>query len=297
MQSSMVDNINEITNQARQGSVAAIIQLLNENLIISGVRTRAIFTDGVLQLLCEGSTVQQLEQSILVPKIQEILELIAPYNIYKVNINCRIVREEQILWLEEIKRDPENQLLWLQEIVIRQPNFWQRGQIFIENMIKSQSDKITDKSKLPKLQSFVIDNKTKQEGLQIFKTLVIGVSGLSLLMIFAWVITSGLNHKVVNLPSAKNTNVNPTLHHHVSNDHFASAVRLANQATANGRIAMTRTQWLEVAAIWQRASDLMAQVPSSHSRYQEARIRTKLYKEYSIAADKEAEKINSENKL
>jgi hypothetical protein len=48
---------------------------------------------------------------------------------------------------------------------------------------------------------------------------------------------------------------------------------------------------LELAARWQRASDLMSQVPPSHSRYQEAKIRTKLYREYSKTAEKEAEKM------
>jgi hypothetical protein len=50
----MADRINDIIWQARQGSVAAIIQVLNESLVLSGVRTRAVFADGVLQLLCEA---------------------------------------------------------------------------------------------------------------------------------------------------------------------------------------------------------------------------------------------------
>jgi len=47
---------------------------------------------------------------------------------------------------------------------------------------------------------------------------------------------------------------------------------------------------LELAATWQRASDLMSQVSPSHSRYQEAQIRTKLYKKFSQVAQKKAEK-------
>ena len=46
-------------------------------------------------------------------------------------------------------------------------------------------------------------------------------------------------------------------------------MRLANQATATTKMAITSTQWLELAATWQRASDLMGQVSPSHSRYQE----------------------------
>ncbi|MFM7367544.1 MAG: hypothetical protein ACKO2Z_07050, partial [Sphaerospermopsis kisseleviana] len=122
----MVDRINDIAWQAHQGSVAATIQVLNERLVMSGVRTRAIFADGVLQILCEAATVEQLEQSTLVANIQQILESIAPRNIRKVKINSRIVREEQLLWLEEINRNSENQLLWSQEITLSQPSLFQQ---------------------------------------------------------------------------------------------------------------------------------------------------------------------------
>ena len=120
----MVDQINDIAWQAHQGSVAAIIQILNERLANSGVRTRAIFEKGVLQLLCEASTVDKLEQSILVKQIRQILESIAPRNIRRVNINSRIVREQQLLWLEEISRDPENQLLWSEEVTLVKPHIF-----------------------------------------------------------------------------------------------------------------------------------------------------------------------------
>ena len=52
----MVNSVNDIAKQARRGSVSAIIQILNEKLADSGVRTRAIFEDGILQLLCEAPT-------------------------------------------------------------------------------------------------------------------------------------------------------------------------------------------------------------------------------------------------
>ncbi|MEY3866360.1 MAG: hypothetical protein RLZZ338_251, partial [Cyanobacteriota bacterium] len=119
----MVDLMDNTTRQARQGSVAAIIQVLNAQLSESGVRTRAIFTDGVLQLLCEASDVEYLEQFTLVERIQQILEELAPRNINRVNIYCRLVQEQQLLWLEEITRQPEHSLLWTQKIIIRKPNF------------------------------------------------------------------------------------------------------------------------------------------------------------------------------
>ncbi len=49
----MVNIVDDIARQARQGSVAAIIQILNDRLAEIGVRTRAVFADGVLQLLCD----------------------------------------------------------------------------------------------------------------------------------------------------------------------------------------------------------------------------------------------------
>jgi hypothetical protein len=101
----MIDRINDIGWQAHQGSIAAIIQVLNERLVMSGVRTRAVFVDGVLQILCEAATVEQLEQSILVPEVQQILDSIAPRHIYRVKINTRIVQEDQLLWLEDINSD------------------------------------------------------------------------------------------------------------------------------------------------------------------------------------------------
>ncbi|HAJ60521.1 MAG TPA: hypothetical protein DCP31_15680, partial [Cyanobacteria bacterium UBA8543] len=64
----------------------------------------------------------QLEQSVRVAQIRQILEDIAPRNIRRVRINSRIVREQQLLWLEEITRDPEHQLLWSEEIILTKPN-------------------------------------------------------------------------------------------------------------------------------------------------------------------------------
>ena len=122
----MSGTMEDIARQAHQGSVVAIIQTLNERLADFGVRTRAILADGVLQVLCEAAKPEQLEQSILVSQIQEILEEISPRNIRRVRINSRIVREEQLLWLEEISRDPDNQLLWYEDITLTRPNFFKQ---------------------------------------------------------------------------------------------------------------------------------------------------------------------------
>jgi hypothetical protein len=295
----MADRINDIIWQARQGSVAAIIQVLNENLVLSGVRTRAVFADGVLELLCEAATLEQLEQSILVPKIQEMLESLTPRHIRRVNVNSRIVREEQLLWLEEIHRDPKNQLLWSQEIILTQPNFWKR---LIPDF--TQATKKVRKPVLAQPQSLI---KNQEQGKISIKTLLIGVLGLSSMILLALLLEIRLSNTLKN-PLPLGSQSSPTANRKQpeslnssgsqtvstpSDDPFYASVRLANQATAASRTAMNSTQWLELAATWQRASDLMSQVSPSHGRYQEAQIRMKLYKKFSEAAQKEAEKSRS----
>ena len=299
----MVDRINDIAWQAHQGSVAAIIQLLNEKLAQFGVRTRAIFADGVLQLLCEAARVEQLEQSGLVERIQQILETIAPRNIRRVNINSRIVREQQLLWLTEIYRDCDNQLLWSEEITLTQPNILKQ---LIQDFTEAQTE--LGQINLPpsnssRLAPLTKKNKHKNSPVKI-------VAGLSSLLLLSWIIYTQLGDKLKTLTqleifkvlTVRSTNETrlETLPHDVNNsldvtsdEPFAAAVRIANQASASGKTVTSSTQWLELAARWQRASDLMGTVPPSHSRYEEAKIRTQLYKKYSEAAQKEADKSKS----
>ncbi|MEH1780099.1 MAG: hypothetical protein V7K67_31090 [Nostoc sp.] len=302
----VVDRINDIAWQAHQGSVAAIIQLLNEKLAKSGVRTRAIFSDGVLQLLCEAARVEQLEQSPLVEQIHQILESIAPRHIRRVNINSRIVREQQLLWLKEIDSDRENQLLWSQEITLIQPNIIKQ---LIKDFTEAQAE--LGKPNFPKTsvsRPLVLINKEKQRTKPQTKILV--AAGLCSLLLLSWVVYAQLGNKLKNLmqletsKSLTTEKTNETkvktpsrvLNNSLSeqpDDPFTTSVRIANQASASGKIATTSTQWLEIAAKWQRASDLMSTVPQNHSRYQEAKIRTQLYKKYSEAAQKEADKSKS----
>ncbi|QLE43733.1 hypothetical protein FD723_27035 [Nostoc sp. C052] len=302
----VVDRINDIAWQAHQGSVAAIIQLLNEKLAKSGVRTRAIFSDGVLQLLCEAARVEQLEQSPLVEQIHQILESIAPRHIRRVNINSRIVREQQLLWLKEIDSDRENQLLWSQEITLIQPNIIKQ---LIKDFTEAQAE--LGKPNFPKTsvsRPLVLINKEKQKTKPQKKILV--TAGLCSLLLLSWVVYAQLGNKLKNLMqletskslTTENTNKTkvqtPSLVPNNSlseqpDDPFTTSVRIANLASASGKTATTSTQWLEIAAKWQRASDLMSTVPQNHSRYQEAKIRTQLYKKYSEAAQKEADKSKS----
>ncbi|MEH2434268.1 MAG: hypothetical protein V7K25_08430 [Nostoc sp.] len=302
----VVDRINDIVWQAHQGSVAAIIQLLNEKLAKSGVRTRAIFSDGVLQLLCEAARIEQLEQSPLVEQIQQILDSIAPRYIRRVNINSRIVREQQLLWLKEIDSDRDNQLLWSQEITLIQPNIVKQ---LITDFTEAQAE--LGKPNFPRTQVFrplVLINKEKYKKKP--KVKILAAAGLCSLLLLSWVVYAQLGNNLINLIQLQTsksitpentsnrkvqTSLSPTKNNlsDPSDDQFATAVRIANQASASGKTATVSTQWLDIAAKWQRASDLMSKVPQKHSRYQEAKIRTQLYKKYSEAAQKEAGKSKS----
>ncbi|MGK7926358.1 MAG: hypothetical protein AB4290_14165 [Spirulina sp.] len=119
-------NMDEIAKQARQGSVAAIVQIMNDRLSDMGVRTRAVLEKGILQVLCEAKKSEPLEQSTLIARLREILEAIEPRNLRRVKICSRIAREQQLVWLEDIHRNPENEVLWCQEIVLRKPNIWHK---------------------------------------------------------------------------------------------------------------------------------------------------------------------------
>jgi hypothetical protein len=290
----MVDRINDIAWQASQGSVAAIIQILNQKLANSGVRTRAVFVDGVLQLLCEAHTPENLEKSSLVSQIQETLELIAPRNIYRVNINSRIVREQQLLWLEEIHRDPENQLIWSEEIYLKKPSIFQQ---FTQGFQERKSE-IT-RFNLPKsYNSHIVissSNKRRKSPWVWLSTILVACAALGASWGLYTFFNQSKNIKETSTPTIspvdalpKNSPTGSDIN--TSEANFLAAVRIANDATLTGKTAKNKTQLLELAANWQRASDLMGKVRSDYNRYEEAQIRAKLYRQYSQDAQRDAQK-------
>lgn len=298
----MVDPRNNVTKQARAGSIAAIIQLLNENLASIGVRTRAMRDNGVLQLLCEAETVDQLEKSTLVERIRQILESIGPRDIRRVKINSRIVREQQMLWLEEINRDPENQLLWFEEIKLARRNPF-------SHLVTDWQERQTKPSKplllKPSSSPFVRDRRQLQRGL------VGGILlSLSLLLVSGAIyqiwrtkqanLTPIPNSTASGTPSLTQNNAkglvdvsNPTNSSKSNDDPFAIAVRIAEQTASAGKIAETPAQWLEIATHWQQASDFMSRVSPKDSRYKTAQNRRRLYRQNSEAAQREAAKRRS----
>ncbi|MBW4516570.1 MAG: hypothetical protein KME11_15275 [Timaviella obliquedivisa GSE-PSE-MK23-08B] len=306
----MVDPIDDIARQARQGSVAAVIQILNEKLADSGIRTRAIFEQGILQLLCEAPKPEQLDRPHLVPQVQQILESLQPRNIRRVNINSRIVREQQLLWFDEIHRDPEGQLLWSEEITLTQPNFFQR---LVQDR---KDDKHSPKSSAPKGSPIRLAREKR-----VFWRGLLGGASLSLfLLLVGWAVKTWLNPKFVNLSQATapqgtavnpegssiapttvnpapnaapaiaptTTTASPFVQPAAPEDSFTQAVRLAEDSARLGQSAKTPAEWLDLAARWRRASDLMEQVPPDSKNFKIAQDRVQTYRQNSEAATQKA---------
>lgn len=355
----MINPANETFGQARQGSVAAIIQVLNERLADIGIRTRAVVSEGMLQLLCEAETAEQLEKTAVVNRVRTELETISPQRIKKVKINSRIVKEEQLLWLEEINRDPENALLWAEVITLKRPFFIQRW--LRDRHLKPAGPIFKD----------ITEPEPKRTS---FSTKAIGAGGLALLLLGAlWVfrndfrkvqpvaeipvseavppagdlpaiptqpdtpsiadvsgtstdgdrtadltpqatppaataITQAPTNSSPNQPapapeattaptptptaataepgtnlSAATTSQAPTTPAAAPSnsgavaDAFAEAVRVAGQAAVDGQTATTTAEWLDLAARWQRASDLMGEIPEGSEQYAIAQDRVTTY--------------------
>jgi len=308
----MTNPANDIFLQASQGSVAAIIQVLNDCLSDCGVRTRAIFENGVLQLLCEAPTPEQLDITTLPERVRKILEAIAPRNIRRVNINSRIVREQQLLWLQEIRRDPDGQLLWSKEITLNQPNLLQQVAQDLKTF-KAAPGSTTIKSESPRQQ------KARK---QLLRGSLLGASTVTLLGLVTWAAYTQfapkelaeqpavnsqaqleVEEKAQPVPpqssqmvapnSIKPLQLTPAKTAKPANDptdSFAKAVRLAEQAATMGKNANSAAAWLEIAARWRQASDLMAAVPATDKRYALAQNRVATYLQNSEAALKNAQK-------
>ncbi|MEL6937879.1 MAG: hypothetical protein AAFO84_01655 [Cyanobacteria bacterium J06598_1] len=340
----MSNPTNETFGQARQGSVAAIIQILNERLADAGIRTRAVVDGGVLQVLCEAPSKEHLDQSTIVDRVRQILESISPQRISKVNINSRIVKEDQLLWLEEINRDPENALLWSEMITLKRPFFIQRW--------------IRDRNLKPAGPVFrdITEPDPREGNLQ--RNIIGGVGLATLVLATGWLfrddlsqiqqggittadapaepasgnelpplpeqaagVAPALENEEEEAPNATTSNpgstsaadpnagdrtadttpqtpppneppsptANPTPNQPPTSsgataDAFAEAVRIANQASTDGVTAESVAEWLDLATRWQRASDLMAQIPAGSEQYTAAQERVTSYAQNSEMA-------------
>ena len=286
----MPSTIDDIDLQARQGSVAAIIQLLNEHFADAGIRTRAVQDNGVLQLLVEAATAEQLPQATVVDEVKTVLETISPKGINRVNINSRIVQEQQLLWLDEIKRDPENSLLWAEPVTLRRPN----------PLVRLWQDLRAPRQRNPYLE--VPDRKPSASQSAFWRGLIGGASLALLLLLVGWATKDWLRASVSgDRPSPADTsstdappaNTPPAIP--PDQDPFVLAVRIAQQSVEDGKTATTAAEWLDLAVRWQRASDLMAEVPPEDERYPIAQDRMGIYANNKTLALEEAGRIQSAN--
>lgn len=288
----LVDPADNIVQQARQGSIAAIVQVLNDNLTDLGVRTRAVFADGWLQLLCESPQAEGLKMEEVVERIQSILESISPRNIRRVNVNCRVAREDQLLWLDEIRRDPENQLLWSEPISIRRPNLFKRllttwrtptspRKVALPRRLQPSQPRSPNRDRQTLIGAVIVVIVLLLGGFWAYRTWIVSLPSDS---------TDIPPEEPVTSPgTSPNTSPPPPA---TQGDPFAQAVTLAEQASFAGQTAQSRAEWLDLAAKWQRAADLMAEVPPDDSRYSTARDRTQLYRQNSQVAQQRAEQVD-----
>jgi hypothetical protein len=300
--STVTNPANDIRKQAHQGSVAAIIQVLNQELSDVGVRTRAVYDGGVLQLLCEGDTPDQLDQATLPDRVKVILENLAPRGVRRVNINSRIVREQQLLWLDEISREPDK-LLWYQEINLIRPNF-------IKTMMEDVQDSLKRSEPIGGLSP-----RQQREKQQFWRGIIGGIGATTALILLGWGIfnltqqksTDTANNSASNSanapkPAAQQTQAqaqkpaDPDPAKPVESpkpvdapktadsDAFGNAVRLAQESVTLGPKAQSASDWQTIADKWGKASELMAQIPQSDKNYSIAQDRTILYKSNQTAA-------------
>jgi hypothetical protein len=282
----MAPSIDDIDLQARQGSIAAIIQILNEHFAETGIRTRAVQDNGVLQLLVEAPREDQLTRDRIVNEVRNVLETISPRGVTKVNINSRIVQEQQLLWLDEIKRDPENSLLWSEPITLKRPNpvvrFWQ--------------DLRAPRQRNPFLDDLP-SKKGRSSQMAFWRGLIGGASLILLLLIVGWATKDWLGFDLgAMLPQQNEADQEATPDPTIppDQDPFVMAVRIAQQSVEDGKAADTAAEWLDLAVRWQRASDLMAEVPPEDERYPIAQDRMETYAQNKALALQEAERIQAE---
>lgn len=307
----MVQVLDNITIQARQGSVAAIIQVLNAKLADSGVRARAVVAQGVLQLLCEADSPQKLDQAFLVEHLRNVLESIRPRYIRRVKVNTRLVSEQQLLWLDEIEDDPDNQLLWTAEFSLSRRNVGQWLRDLWQGQRESSSGAV------------LADTSERERQKRRAWQTVVGVSGLGIfLCLSGWAIYDSLKVKGAQQVSTGQPvsldQASPTVDQRGDGsldsgqfdgnsldgdqsaallepsdgnapDPFAQAVRLAEQSVEDGKLAQTPDEWMDLATRWQRASDLMGEIPADDERYAIAQDRTTVYKQNSLDSLKQAD--------
>lgn len=277
--SSFVTSTSDVLDQARSGSITAIIQILNERLAEIGVRARAMDEGGRLQLLCEAAQEDHLAEAILAPQVQQILNEIAPWGIGRVRIYSRLVQEQKLLWLKEVKENPD-ELLWTKEFKLNPPPLMRR----------MWGDWVRNREKTKERSLKRIREGNKQQlsfNWAVLASLVAaGAAGTVALASFTiW------SERELPMFSLGNKTTEPEAEEEaLASDPFTEAVRIAEKAGIDGKTAASSAEWLDLAARWQKASDYMAQVGEDDKRYPAANERVTSYQNNRDAALRKAGK-------
>ncbi|MGA1474413.1 MAG: hypothetical protein ACO4AI_04440 [Prochlorothrix sp.] len=297
----VVEMSRKVIAQAEQGSITAILQLLNESLVTQEVRTRAVLEGRILHLLCEAPKAELLDADLLVPSIQQLLETIAPPNFHTVQIYSRTRREHQSLWLQEIRQGNHPHLLWSKRVPLKQPNPLHR-------LLRSWQGLMAQRTRFNLQQDWTRADRQRQRfsratlaGLAVGGTGVIILAGIGLWRLGSrltlTIETTPLNSAPSPVASATpvaSPSLTPMPIAEPQPDPFVQAVRLAEKSSTEGKVARSRGEWLALASQWQQASDWMAEVPDSDPRYPTAQNRVLLYRQNSEAALAEADRVETE---
>ncbi|MEM6500602.1 MAG: hypothetical protein AAF685_02060 [Cyanobacteria bacterium P01_C01_bin.89] len=274
-------DFDDVYRQACGGSIAAIVQVLNHRLGSGGVRTRAMLSGRTLKLLCEAPDAESLDQDKTVNRIWQTLENIAPKGISRVHLFGRLVREQQLLWLDAIERNPEH-LLWSHQGKLKRSHWFR----WVWRDLNQQQPK-TELPGLTQSDGWTAGAEKKSST----RPLILGAVGGAIASVallggaawyFGWLGPASPGSTPASAPIP-------------STDPFVQAVRIAEAASLNGQKANTREDWESLSDQWRKASNLMGQVKPSDARYKTAQERQGAYLQNSIVTRKQAEKLSPDS--
>jgi len=275
----MASNMDNITQLAQQGSIKAIMQILNKQLRDAGVNTKIASGDhGVLEILCEAGHPENLDKHRIVNCIQQSLDQIAPRTFQKVHIQSHLTNDTQSLWVSTLSQGERRKLIWSEDIRINRISLFQK-------VIKGLGLKFPVQRSVKKINRAKLKKDFDQwlKGDRQVWLIMGAIAAVSL----GWAARDWTFLKAqVQLQSTTTTpqDVPRDPDNLPEFDAFNQSVRLATQAANGGKTATTYAEWLDLANRWQQASDLMKRIPLDHPRYTEAQERVLSYRQNSEVA-------------
>ncbi len=275
---------------AHQGSVKAIMEVLNKQLQDTGVSTRvALGANGTLEILCEAGHPENLDKRVVVSRIQRSLDQLSPRPFRQVHIQSCLTNDVQSLWVSTLSFDARRKLLWSEKIQIRHLSWVKRtlrawGIKLPKAKQKKRSSKFQFASPSGSSES-TPESKSPLRQLSPRTKLAMGAIAAGFC---GWLSHDWWQLRTQVQPNATDsstvTQTTETSATELSFEPFNQAVRLAIQASNGGQSATTYGEWVDLANRWQQASELMKLVAPSHPRYAEAQERVLSYRQNSELA-------------